>query len=70
MSPTTEGGGIKLNYKTVEAMEGLRDGVLLEAGFDTVAPNAPKDISSWVDDHAVAHKVDRDRQSRQGGALL
>jgi len=25
---------------------------LLEAGFDTVAPNEPKDISSWLYDHA------------------
>lgn len=57
--PNYRSGGIKLNYTTVvEAMEGLRDGVLLEVGFDTVAPNAPKDISSWVYDHAVAHKVD------------
>ena len=29
-------------------MAGLREGVLLEAGFDTVAPNQPKDISSWL----------------------
>lgn len=41
----------------VEAMEGLRDGVLLEVGFDTVAPNEPKDISSWLYDYAV-DKVD------------
>lgn len=25
---------------------------MLEAGFDTVAPNEPKDISSWLYDHA------------------
>ena len=34
-------------------MSGLREGVLLEVGFDTVAPNAPKDISSWVYDYAA-----------------
>ncbi|WP_316233795.1 nucleotidyl transferase AbiEii/AbiGii toxin family protein [Bradyrhizobium sp. SZCCHNPS2010] len=57
--PKYRSGGIKLNYTpTVEAMEGLRDGVLLELGFDTVAPNTPKDISSWVYDYAVARKVD------------
>jgi len=39
-------------------MEGLREGVLLEVGFDTVAPNAPKDISSWLYDRAVASNVD------------
>src|SRR5262249_26721225 len=30
---------------------------LLEVGFDTVAPNEPKDISSWLYDHA-ANKID------------
>ena len=38
-------------------MRGLRQGVLLEVGFDTVAPNTPKDISSWLYDYA-AGKVD------------
>ncbi|WP_316168731.1 MULTISPECIES: nucleotidyl transferase AbiEii/AbiGii toxin family protein [unclassified Bradyrhizobium] len=57
--PKYRSAGIKLNYTTaVEALQGLRDGVLLEVGFDTVAPNTPKDISSWVYDHAVARKVD------------
>jgi len=47
-------GGIRLLYRSfVPAMAGLRTGVLLEAGFDDVTPNAPKDISSWVYDHAA-----------------
>ena len=51
--------GIRLLYPTkVPALKGLREGVLLEAGFDTVAPNAPRDISSWLYDHAVASGVD------------
>jgi hypothetical protein len=51
--------GIRLFYKTnVPAMEGLKPGVLLEAGFDEVSPNRAKDISSWIYDHAVAKKVD------------
>jgi hypothetical protein len=46
--------GIRLRFVTkVPALAGLREGVLLEAGFDTVAPNEPKDISSWLYDHAV-----------------
>jgi Nucleotidyl transferase AbiEii toxin, Type IV TA system len=50
--------GIRLSYKTVnERLEGLREGVLLELGFDNVTPNTPKDISSWVCDYA-ADKVD------------
>jgi hypothetical protein len=50
--------GIRLHYLTrVSALAGLREGVLLEAGFDTVAPNEPRDISSWLYDHAVAKGV-------------
>jgi hypothetical protein len=56
--PNYRSAGIRLNYTSVtEALEGLREGVLLEVGFDTVAPNTPKDISSWIYDYAVS-KVD------------
>jgi hypothetical protein len=56
--PSYRSAGIRLNYESLaEAMEGLREGVLLEVGFDTVAPNEPKDISSWLYDYAV-DKVD------------
>jgi hypothetical protein len=51
-------GGIRLFYKAINKLAaGLKEGVLLEAGFDDVAPNTQKDISSWVYDHA-AGKVD------------
>ena len=51
-------GGIRLRYKpTAAPLVGLREGVLLESGFDTVTPNTAKDISSWVYDYA-AGKVD------------
>lgn len=57
--PNYRSAGIKLKYTTVvEAMEGLREGVSLEVGFDTVAPNSPKDISSWLYDRAAASKVE------------
>jgi hypothetical protein len=50
-------GGIRLFYKSVTApVEDLKEGVLLEAGFDVVTPNAAKDISSWAYDYA-ARKV-------------
>ena len=50
--------GIRLHYPSkVPALRELREGVVLEAGFDTVAPNTPKDISSWVCDYAVSHGV-------------
>jgi len=51
-------GGIRLSYKSMMPKVGdLREGVLLEAGFDTVTPNAAKDISSWAYDYA-APKID------------
>ena len=50
--------GIRLSYKTTTPpIEGLREGVLLEAGFAQVTPNEPKDISSWAYDYA-ASRVD------------
>jgi len=51
-------GGIRLSYQSFTTrMEDLKDGILLEAGFDVVTPNTAKDISSWIYDHA-ATKVD------------
>ncbi|SHG49034.1 Nucleotidyl transferase AbiEii toxin, Type IV TA system [Flavobacterium micromati] len=48
-------GGIRLHYKSyTPTMDGLKDGILLEAGFDTVAPNTPLPISSWIWDHLVS----------------
>jgi hypothetical protein len=42
-------GGIRLFYKShTPILDGLKDGILLEVGFDTVTPNLPKNISSWV----------------------
>jgi hypothetical protein len=51
-------GGIRLSYKNFnEPVEGLKEGILLEVGFDDVTPNIPRDISSWAYDYA-ADKVD------------
>ncbi len=51
-------GGIRLRYKsTTEAVPGLKEGILLEVGFDDVTPNTPKTISSWAYDYA-AGRVD------------
>lgn len=48
-------GGIRLNYISyTPTLEGLKDGILLEAGFDTVTPNNPLTISSWIWDHLVS----------------
>lgn len=51
---TLMSAGIRLDYKThAAALDGLRPGVLLELGFDDVAPNTKKDISSWLYDYAA-----------------
>ncbi|MEI6652126.1 MAG: nucleotidyl transferase AbiEii/AbiGii toxin family protein [Chlorobiaceae bacterium] len=48
-------GGIRLHYKSSSASPpGLKEGILLEVGFDDVAPNTPKEISSWAYDYATA----------------
>lgn len=46
-------GGIRLHYKSqTDAVEGIKEGILLEAGFDTVTPNNKMTISSWAYDKA------------------
>jgi hypothetical protein len=51
-------GGIRLHYKShFQTATGLKDGVLLEAGFDRTAPNRPIDISSWALDSALSKGV-------------
>jgi len=48
-------GGIRLYYKSyTPTIDGLKDGILLEAGFDNVTPNKPIDISSWIWEHLVS----------------
>lgn len=47
-------GGIRLHYDTkTSAIEGVKEGILLEAGFDTVTPNQRMSISSWAYDKAI-----------------
>jgi hypothetical protein len=47
-------GGIRLNYRSLTTpIDDLKDGILLEAGFDVVAPNTARDISSWMYDYAA-----------------
>lgn len=47
-------GGIRLLYSThLPSLSGLKDGILLEVGFDDVTPNSPRTISSWAYDFAV-----------------
>ncbi len=51
--------GIRLRYKSYfPALSGVKDGVLLEIGFDDTAPNRNVDISSWALDHALKSQVE------------
>ncbi len=46
---TYNSGGIRLKYPRVTShISGMKDGILLELGFDTVTPNNPLTISSWA----------------------
>lgn len=52
-------GGIRLNYESrVESVAGLKEGILLEVGFDTITPNNPKTIASWAYDKAIMQGVE------------
>jgi predicted nucleotidyltransferase component of viral defense system len=51
-------GGIRLQYESVaKSIIGVKEGILLEVGFDTVTPNNPLTISSWAYDKAIQQGV-------------
>jgi len=52
-------GGIRLHYENkVDKVGAMKDGILLEAGFDDVTPNRTITISSWAFDKAKESNVD------------
>jgi hypothetical protein len=58
-------GGIRLAYSSIGGtVDGLKDGILLEIGFDTVTPNQPKTITSWAYDFAVGRVDIVDNRAR------
>ena len=51
-------GGIRLFYNNIfDQVEGAKEGILLEAGFDDITPNSAISISSWAYDKAIESKV-------------
>jgi hypothetical protein len=51
-------GGIRLHYETHTAgIEDLKEGILLEAGFDNITPNNPQNISSWIWEYLISINV-------------
>ncbi len=56
--PKYRGAGIRLHYPVrTDYLTGIKEGILLEAGFDDTAPNSPCLISSWALDAALASPV-------------
>jgi hypothetical protein len=57
--------GLRLTYASTNgSIDGLKDGVLLEVGFDNVAPNEARDISSWAYNFAANHVEVLDNRAR------
>lgn len=58
-------GGVRLHYSGLRGkIDGLKDGILLEVGFDEVTPNDTVDISSWAYDYAVDKVVVVDNRAK------
>ncbi len=52
-------GGIRFYYKDALPLKGgLKEGILLEVGFDNITPNSPLTISSWALDFAQKNNMD------------
>jgi len=52
-------GGIRLIYQShFDPIPGVKEGILLEAGFAKVTPNIPVDISSWAYNRAAETRID------------
>jgi hypothetical protein len=50
--------GIRLSYDShFDSVDGLKDGILLEVGFDKTRPNEALEISSWAYERATASDV-------------
>ena len=56
--PKCRGAGIRLHYPVLtDYLPGIKEGILLEVGFDDTAPNTPCLISAWAVDAALASPV-------------
>ncbi len=55
---TLRNAALRLSYEThFGSIAGLKDGILLEVGFDQTAPNRSVTISSWIVQFAEAKKL-------------
>ncbi len=66
--PKYRNGGIRLIYNPVFSPPlGLKEGILLEVGFDKTTPSKKKDISSWAFDFGHQSLGDRVTDNRAHG---
>ena len=62
---TLRNAGLRLRYEThFGSIPGLKDGILLEVGFDQTAPNRAVPISSWVVQFADSNFREREKGQR------
>jgi hypothetical protein len=58
MTKMLRNAGLRLSYETHSgSIAGLKDGILLEVGFDHTASNRSVTISSWIIQFAEAKKL-------------
>lgn len=58
-NPNMRSAGIRLHYRPQNNLpDGVKSGILLEAGFDQVSPNRPCSISSWAYEKAEAEGLE------------
>ena len=59
--------GLRINYPTLFPSPGImKEGILLEVGFDITAPNESLLISSWAYDFAISAKLDLEDNRARG----
>ena len=62
---TLRNAGLRLSYETrFGSIPGLKNGILLEVGFDQTAPNRAFTIDSWVVQFADSKKLQFANNSR------
>ena len=58
-NPKLFSAGIRLHYPSFfSQLDGIKQGILLEVGFDDTAPNEPRTISSWAYNKAAEADID------------
>ena len=63
--PRCRNAGIRLYYKSMfSSLLDIKEGILLELGFDKTTPNVKRDISSWIFDRANLKNIHDNRAKK------